>query len=162
MLLFISGRRQSGKAPGMFQYISCYSLSLRPAYSTLERTGFNTSHVTLYRGRGKGSSAGGMFQYISCYSLSEKSSKTAYFRGVSIHLMLLFIAHETGRTDREYMFQYISCYSLSQAAIAQNIQLFQVSIHLMLLFIEITIQNQFGFQYSFNTSHVTLYRKSGY
>ena len=56
---------------------------------------------------------------------------------VSIHLMLLFIAKQLpdGRFSDE--FQYISYYSLS-----------------------ITIQNQFGFQYSFNTSHVTLYRLS--
>ena len=99
------------------------------------------------------------FQYISCYSLSLmfKNSngdnyvsihlmllfiligpqETIPFMPVSIHLMLLFIAKQLpdGRFSDE--FQYISYYSLS-----------------------ITIQNQFGFQYSFNTSHVTLYRLS--
>ena len=120
---------------------------------------FNTSHVTLYRYiRGiiivilwfqyiscyslsipedVQDKIKKLFQYISCYSLSVWSSLSFLKWFVSIHLMLLFIAKQLpdGRFSDE--FQYISYYSLS-----------------------ITIQNQFGFQYSFNTSHVTLYRLS--
>ena len=98
---------------------------------------FNTSHVTLYPFGHHFLFWNGLFQYISCYSLSGYSFLMRKQFPVSIHLMLLFIAKQLpdGRFSDE--FQYISYYSLS-----------------------ITIQNQFGFQYSFNTSHVTLYRLS--
>ena len=95
---------------------------------------FNTSHVTLYQAAPMVKVIDCKFQYISCYSLSGYSFLMRKQFPVSIHLMLLFIAKQLpdGRFSDE--FQYISYYSLS-----------------------ITIQNQFGFQYSFNTSHVTLY-----
>ena len=76
-----------------FQYISCYCLSGRHAYSDEIRKNFNTSHVTVYH---SGRTAFGLskkFQYISCYCLSR-------------------------REVLEYMeliaFQYISCYCLSK------------------------------------------------
>ena len=101
-----------------------------------------------------------LFQYISCYSLSRKgwrncwssirfntSHVTLYpgpdFYGsrenrVSIHLMLLFIASYSASRNLPIPFQYISCYSLSK-----NSLLMQVWRKLR-----------------FNTSHVTLYRKT--
>ena len=120
---------------------------------------FNTSHVTLYRYIRGIIIVILWFQYISCYSLSIP---------------------EDVQDKIKKLFQYISCYSLSGYSFLMRKQ-FPVSIHLMLLFIakqlpdgrfsdefqyisyyslSITIQNQFGFQYSFNTSHVTLYRLS--
>ena len=120
---------------------------------------FNTSHVTLYHLCLRTAMVIITFQYISCYSLSWSVRRRQY------HLC---------------PFQYISCYSLSWGR-RQPTEQTDVSIHLMLLFIakqlpdgrfsdefqyisyyslSITIQNQFGFQYSFNTSHVTLYRLS--
>ena len=100
------------------------------------------------------------FQYITCYSLSLSSfhcsspfhrfntSHVTLYRTtkallssanpVSIHHMLLFIIYETGEVDSFSRFQYITCYSLS-------------------------LYYQFDWRVndSFNTSHVTLYRRPG-
>ena len=72
------------------------------------------------------------------YIASREPDKEArYYFGQIKDILNLIKAKQLpdGRFSDE--FQYISYYSLS-----------------------ITIQNQFGFQYSFNTSHVTLYRLS--
>ena len=76
-------------------------------------TGFNTSHVTLYRKEVYDIDKTIVFQYISCYSLS--------FDAITDYPQLA-------------QFQYISCYSLSSQCRDFRI-LHQVSIHLMLLFI---------------------------
>ena len=141
----------------MFQYISCYSLSM------------TSKHYKYFQPK---------FQYISCYSLSRKYPWGNQREiGVSIHLMLLFILRQktTDRTDGcfntshvtlyrrwtfqnrwQWTFQYISCYSLSvyQRYYNSNIM---VSIHLMLLFIRFVITFFFE-MVCFNTSHVTLYQ----
>ena len=95
MLLFIKDSNDRDCCTYMFQYISCYSLSPLPCFPCLLQVSF---------------------QYISCYSLSERSQTGAYCACVSIHLMLLFIAH------------YILINYLKKF----------VSIHLMLLFIRNT------------------------
>ena len=70
MLLFIiPGRVEEGKKD-MFQYISCYSLSVAAEQSPVLVAAF---------------------QYISCYSLSHSSKISTEYIHVSIHLMLLFI-----------------------------------------------------------------------
>ena len=101
-----------------------------------------------------------MFQYISCYSLSAWKAKglalhtsfntshitlyqtsgtgTDRRKQVSIHLMLLFIGRILRNVTNGTEFQYISCYSLSDY-----------------------IQNGTTVDQSFNTSHVTLYRRAG-
>ena len=98
----------------LFQYISCYSLSVQGAAEMPWLISFNTSHVTLYLRQAS---------YIQSSVL------------VSIHLMLLFInvdmssrywytsfntSHVTlyqfnAARDavKSALFQYISCYSLS-------------------------------------------------
>ena len=120
----------------MFQYISCYSLSIDHVYAhyhsfvsihlMLLFIKFENHNMTFYS----------VFQYISCYSLSARQNKitqselrfntshVTLYRGqhgvddlrihVSIHLMLLFIKAITG----------LRCMDI------------QVSIHLMLLFID--------------------------
>ena len=92
MLLFIGDYRSGFYQYMKFQYISCYSLSVLMERYSSNRTGFNTSHVTLYPGIHTSLAVKDLFQYISCYSLSlgQTASKSI---GVS--------------------FQYISCYSLS-------------------------------------------------
>ena len=100
---------------GIFQYISCYGLSLqegkevklKPNFNTshvtvyrllmsrwqILRANFNTSHVTVYRsGVGNCDSAINIFQYISCYGLSYRT----------------FL-----EVQQPARFQYISCYGLS-------------------------------------------------
>ena len=69
--------------------------------------------------------------------------------------MLLFIGKATGESVRKELFQYISCYSLSRPSVHLYGNLC-VSIHLMLLFINIT-QERWIHMAGFNTSHVTLY-----
>ena len=179
MLLFIEGTKDTIDNSGKFQYISCYSLSGRHSKIRLRSYCFNTSHVTLYRKwiwkrlwKGlvsihlmllfifvKCASDAVMrtFQYISCYSLS-----TCWKPCIS-----------------EVKFQYISCYSLStkKRKLVISLRCFNtshvtlylltlsllealghVSIHLMLLFIDMQATGMWR-QQSFNTSHVTLYRQ---
>ena len=87
---------------GIFQYISCYGLSLqegkevklKPNFNTshvtvyrllmsrwqILRANFNTSHVTVYRsGVGNCDSAINIFQYISCYGLSVFTCRVIIF-----------------------------------------------------------------------------------
>ena len=95
--------------------------------------------------------------------------------------MLLFILYGYGRMEATTEFQYISCYSLSRKGMGYGTSGMRVSIHLMLLFIRIShFPNIFArivsihlmllfillgacnmfLSFCFNTSHVTLYRKS--
>ena len=78
-----------------------------------------------------------LFQYISCYSLSIKTMVSVGIRKVSIHLMLLFIGLLQSNSEPHSPFQYISCYSLS-----------------------VTVNTYGAKDVRFNTSHVTLYRKT--
>ena len=50
MLLFIVIKIAKNEIGYLFQYISCYSLSLNFSNLTVAYIGFNTSHVTLYQG----------------------------------------------------------------------------------------------------------------
>ena len=100
---------------------------------------------------------GSLFQYISCYCLScpiiiivpchshfNTSHVTVY---LSAHVVTVF----------ELAFQYISCYCLSGSAPDYS-SIFQISIHLMLLFIGMT-HKYIVWSTNFNTSHVTVYRE---
>ena len=115
MLLFIGRRWLCINADLLFQYISCYCLSV--FYGVLLLNPFQ-------------------FQYISCYCLSihfisyctysfyfNTSHVTVYpiytpniflASSISIHLMLLFIPALQGRHLLSLQFQYISCYCLSE------------------------------------------------
>ena len=181
MLLFITGEDLRDYIGGKFQYISCYSLSrwffnicnisivsihlmllfiivTSPFVCTFTVVSihlmllfiknltkmilsvhcFNTSHVTLY--------------------LAAPLATIKYCL-VSIHLMLLFILYGYGRMEATTEFQYISYYSLSRKGMGYGTSGMRVSIHLMLLFILLGACNMF-LSFCFNTSHVTLYRKS--
>ena len=119
---------------------------------------FNTSHVTLYPGTYQPGMERTLFQYISCYSLSERTFIFVIRTSVSIHLMLLFISESVRGISALMKFQYISCYSLSedgqvtmelqQCFNTSHVTLYRrewqkclgidaVSIHLMLLFIQL-------------------------
>ena len=156
MLLFITAEGVKVDLSNVFQYISCYSLSLRQIQLQTLISRFNTSHVTLYRS-------------IWCWFCRGRS--------VSIHLMLLFIQEGSYGMLGNTLFQYISCYSLSlaQASANANTNGFNTS-HVTLYpnqFIKFSNANSFQYiscyslsafarKYlqearSFNTSHVTLY-----
>ena len=101
---------------------------------------FNTSHVIVYRN---------FFLYIF---LSK---------GISIHLMLLFILEALLSKYEEYVFQYISCYCLSMEKFSgkdfkkefQYISCYCLSVfHIPL----------WGYKLYFNTSHVIVYLPEPY
>ena len=119
----------------LFQYITCYSLSL-------------TSLCHFWRSSS--------FQYITCYSLSRNEFSWQIWKFVSIHHMLLFIRFLLYNNkisesvsihhmllfilDAQFsmavaeLFQYITCYSLSGSTVDRMYSA-GVSIHHMLLFI---------------------------
>ena len=129
---------------------------IREEYLT-EEANFNTSHVTVYQ--------------------KDWTAKVADST-ISIHLMLLFIFSLCCFINSIKIFQYISCYCLSYLSFLDAISLYnfntshvtvyleewsekgdyiQISIHLMLLFIEMSVKHAIRFP-NFNTSHVTVYR----
>ena len=97
---------------------------------------FNTSHVTLYPGSGQPIIFIHLFQYISCYSLSCSFLKyfpySVSFQYISCYSLS---RRKTRIRQPDTLFQYISCYSLSGCRRQDFYPFFNVSIHLMLLFI---------------------------
>ena len=156
MLLFIHRIILAYARKQLFQYISCYSLSITFCVLCQSLFGFNTSHVTLYPLQYQSHPPSALFQYISCYSLSRisknKKERQKQFQYISCYSLsrTIYTDQQTSicfntshvtlylkpvkRLSTFFMFQYISCYSLS----AWNPRTFlqkHVSIHLMLLFI---------------------------
>ena len=76
------------------------------------------------------------FQYIPCYCLSP----------LIPHFFVVVP-----------LFQYIPCYCLSLVGLSIPLNIIAISIHPMLLFIEVTAQTMSRSSYNFNTSHVTVY-----
>ena len=158
MLLFIGSARAAWLQEQMFQYISCYSLSGLPIFAEAIEERFNTSHVTLYLNSGQYKTLGSLrfntshvtlYQPCRCWWEWGRSFNTSH---VTLYLFKItsvggpYTRFNTSHVTRyleeackkacEFMFQYISCYSLSSIS-GQKPQ--QAS--------------------SFNTSHVTLYRR---
>ena len=98
---------------------------------------FNTSHVTVYPDWSRYTTNDVKFQYISCYCLSNEKYE---------------------QMKQALAFQYISCYCLS-TMVWPRVWKWNISIHLMLLFIESAIVPSTSLV-DFNTSHVTVYRCS--
>ena len=119
-----------------------------------------------------------LFQYISCYSLSRRKLQQGFRILVSIHLMLLFICMAYRLTGQKTCFNtshvtlyqintksqdaLLKCFNTSHVTLYQKRvrtckKLVSVSIHLMLLFIQVDVLQPIGNQ-CFNTSHVTLYQ----
>ena len=139
----------------LFQYISCYCLSGLSLGLFNDQADFNTSHVTVYLTPRTPTIMVPTFQYISCYCLSLRSIARISVIFISIHLMLLFISFKKTQYYKGLAFQYISCYCLSCTVCSAGVLLL-ISIHLMLLFIT-TRAFTIGFTKHFNTSHVTVY-----
>ena len=159
MLLFIISFQDEPFAIPLFQYISCYCLSITKAEIT---TLFYISiHLMLLFIGGKMDLWLEIleFQYISCYCLS-----------IPIFLKPFW----------QFLFQYISCYCLSASSLScmsitshfntSHVTVYPVhslpedweksiSIHLMLLFI-IFVCIRYPLAGNFNTSHVTVYRRT--
>ena len=120
MLLFIGKSASKAIDKAVFQYISCYSLSILISERSQIKTGFNTSHVTLYLRYGAGLIPRCCFN-TSHVTLYRKATKGWQRNNVvSIHLMLLFIVFKLLNKEKKQRFQYISCYSLSVHRIPQR------------------------------------------
>ena len=136
MLRFIHNFSSFMRFVLIFQYISCYGLSLPYDHHYSWLFHFNTSHVTVYPDICKRRGHHRAFQYISCYGLSLVQAS------VNLYLQL---------------FQYISCYGLSERCIAmlQVLENFNTS--------HVTVYHEKPVEYDvkadyFNTSHVTVYQ----
>ena len=135
MLLFILLQNDRKNRQILFQYISCYSLSIWTA---------------------KKIEAKRVFQYISCYSLSKYDFWIARYPAKFQYISCYSLSGTT-RTEvspyRSFNTSHVTLYLYSSP---NNVGSSGVSIHLMLLFIAIRHwkeQHLLGF----NTSHVTLY-----
>ena len=118
---------------------------------------FNTSHVVIYHFIWCHFYFGFLFQYISCCYLSNLHSyileqKTCFNTShvVIYHKMKRLFISQLMR------FQYISCCYLSSNSPKKHLHNC-VSIHLMLLFIEVVLSCIRQKYLSFNTSHVVIY-----
>ena len=119
-----------------FQYISCYSLSATSIVMRLNHRRFNTSHVTLYHLRSRGFYCRTQRFNTSHVTLYRRYHRCSFFRKeVSIHLMLLFIHHP--QLPRHQFFS-VSIHLMLLFIMLSDIEYMTslvVSIHLMLLFI---------------------------
>ena len=158
MLLFIPPIMLSKSIRPVFQYISCYCLSMSLSFVTLDFANFNTSHVAVYPYTYRNHIVYNtisihlmllfipvmimwynrmFFISIHLMLLFILSACNATYKCffISIHLMLLFIVPSPNFPSPSPKFQYISCYCLSQ-----HCSQFPVN------------------SPNFNTSHVTVYR----
>ena len=145
MLLFIFFCILFLLSPSWFQYISCYSLSMRFIMDLLRRKCFNTSHVTLYP-TVKRSLTSSMKRFNTSHVTLYLApvSILIWSPAVSIHLMLLFIYSRWSlmRTKWRFNTSHVTLY-LRRIWMAEF--LVQVSIHLMLLFIIIHFCKTFDY-----------------
>ena len=106
----------SGSYSCIFQYISCYCLSLVRRHLKQQQIYFNTSHVTVYQWTEKKRKYLYKFQYISCYCLSicykEIFGGIEKFQYISCYCLSIIPSGISVPTNE---FQYISCYCLSCA-----------------------------------------------
>ena len=119
----------------VFQYISCYCLSASTASASTISSNFTTSHVTVYQWYYDSR----LFTFIDFNTshvtvYPELIQKWTMLKCISIHLMLLFIGLFNLATKGCDSFQYISCYCLS-----------------------VGFRKEWGGSINFNTSHVTVY-----
>ena len=159
MLLFINILDVYEYLGAAFQYISCYSLSKGRWNLNLRMMRFNTSHVTLYLTAATGQKITVVFQYISCYSLSAKNWAMDHLECEFQYISCYSLSYQNSETelvkfcfntshvtlypkrDRSYLFRS-SCFNTSHVTLYRGIWCWfccrgSVSIHLMLLFIEL-------------------------
>ena len=151
MLLFIGFALYESGNTMVFQYISCYCLSLYQHSWMCLHQDFNTSHVTVYQGYHKaGKEVWDISIHLMLLFITPGQASAIRLIYISIHLMLLFINNETAQVAQEILFQYISCYCLSDRSESATVSSTDISIHLMLLFITVAgkiIEPKIWFQY---------------
>ena len=164
---------------GVFQYISCYSLSQRPVEKISPLHRFNTSHVTLYRKTTLNTIENGLSfntSHVTLYHVAIYAENVCACRFNTSHVTLY-------RQRADALSQGTGCFNTSHVTLYRTMKkanhiLFQVSIHLMLLFITVSLSSTLSpnvvsihlmllfilcihhsrlSSHRFNTSHVTLY-----
>ena len=120
----------------MFQYISCYSLSVSLSFGLYEDRCFNTSHVTLYHPLQNSS-----LDVLACFNTSH----VTLYQNIWIDKSDILCFNTS----------HVTLYRRSTRLTARHTG---VSIHLMLLFIRMYRCTALPWS-RFNTSHVTLYLK---
>ena len=125
--------------PIMFQYISCYSLSDGCKRSLRSVDGFNTSHVTLYRH---------IIHDITNIRTGFNTSHVTLYLNGQPHI---FCFSE---------FQYISCYSLSTSWDLIRFSYCRLNTSHVTLY-QRRVEEFIPVVLRFNTSHVTLYLNIG-
>ena len=157
MLLFIDGTLIGHHTITLFQYISCYSLSVKAVQTFPVYTRFNTSHVTLYRFcRSDSNHRNPVSIHLMLLFISISPALLSQHFDVSIHLMLLFIIFAqincnflySFNTSHVTLYQHLeqpsssarSCFNTSHVtlylpSLVGTLSVINVSIHLMLLFI---------------------------
>ena len=118
---------------------------------------FNTSHVVIYRLCLCFLLRFNLFQYISCCYLSNDSKSAKPVSFPFQYISCCYLSEGGGWYVRKReKFQYISCCYLSKCFFVVFLLYYLVSIHLMLLFINLKQFMQLALL-SFNTSHVVIY-----
>ena len=159
MLLFIVWCWCSVDMQYMFQYISCYSLSIRRKYWRIPGISFNTSHVTLYPKQGAEFQSSHTFQYISCYSLSPCYQHLCSPEHKFQYISCYSLSEDTFKSlVNPVMFQYISCYSLSSYKMIERTDKYCFNTSHVTLYLS-GLLRRLKPNGCFNTSHVTLYRE---
>ena len=135
MLLFIEAALFSEQGDDVFQYISCYSLSLQHYQTVLWCQCFNTSHVTLYQA------------FILCASLAGYCFNTS-------HVTLYLITHKSkDGTHGRFNTSHVTLYRFLSSPRLVYCPGFNTSHVTLYPGARPDSQNLF----CFNTSHVTLY-----
>ena len=118
---------------------------------------FNTSHVVIYRLCLCFLLRFNLFQYISCCYLSNDSKSAKPVSFPFQYISCCYLSEGGGWYVRKReKFQYISCCYLSKCFFVVFLLYYLVSIHLMLLFINLKQFMQLALL-SFTTSHVVFY-----
>ena len=142
-----------------FQYISCYGLS--KAFAVCYYDFAISIHLMLrFICQYLNVSADYLlFQYISCYGLSILSAAVYHSVMISIHLMLRFINVGSCIFQQFCWFQYISCYGLSNKCTysGNEVTIFQ---YISCYGLSGKLHHTRSDRTHFNTSHVTVYRRS--
>ena len=141
----------------IFQYISCYGLSLPYDHHYSWLFHFNTSHVTVYQKKRQPEKLPLLFQYISCYGLSERCIAMLQVLE-NFNTSHVTVYHEKPvEYDVKADYFNTSHVTVYQIGYVLSKCTKTISIHLMLRFIFSGTSRTCPIYINFNTSHVTVY-----
>ena len=100
------------------------------------------------------------FQYIPCYGLSRNDHGCDRCGSISIHPMLRFIPDSIWTEWKQLEFQYIPCYGLSRCSCCRCRCFFKFQ-YIPCYGLSAFLNPSRVFCTNFNTSHVTVYLRTG-